>query len=296
MRPQTFFRALVNSFSRPAYYHDILEAPLSFSLRFAAVSSILLSILAAVIFYFRSVPVLTQWVTQNTTSLEEHYPQDLTLDWNGTQFATNQSPLKVPYPAGVEAESLPPSFMVIDNRDLSLEQAKTEYADYAVVISQTKGFVQNQAKQWQESQLSDILGDDSSFHITRDSVRQFISNLPVKAEGWLKTFTFVYPLFWLPIFILTRIISLTLNAVFIWIILRILSPEVKFGKLWQILLHCMIVAETAGLLAAIVYGSVPFSVSSLVFWAFFIVVFLQVRKNPLLLAENQPITDEPDQA
>src|SRR5258708_5686507 len=115
MKPRTYLRTLINTFSSAQYYRDILNAPFTFSLRFFVLSYIFIGIIAAILFASVDVPRYQQIANASLQELQSSYPSDLKLSWNGDALSSSaQQPLTVPYPHAYHPDTAIPFLAVLD--------------------------------------------------------------------------------------------------------------------------------------------------------------------------------------
>lgn len=280
MRPSTYFHALVNTFSSAQYYLDILNAKFSFSLRFFLVSYVFLAILAAIFFSVFDAPRYAQQFHNDLSQLENHFPADLNLAWNGQELKTTPAqPITLPYPSFLpKNDTLPTVFGIIDSStnspDETLKKMQTRSFFF---VAQKKLFVTAGATSWSDMDLKDLPGFDTSFVIDKQSLPNFIKTWQTDFEDSLRLLQFVYPIMFFLVFLPVRFFQTFLDAILIFYFLRLAGNNFTFKKVYQLSLHLTVVAETIRILTGHLVGQFDIPMFSFAFWGYFFIVWLQLR-------------------
>lgn len=291
MRLRTFLQALIRSIVSPQYYVDVLNAPFKFSLRFFLIGYFLLSLLATLAFVQFDIPHYQSIFAQNQDTLEKNYPTNLIIGWDGKQLAdTTPRVIEVSYPTGVPHEGFPTKLANIDTAATSIDQVKKEAQSASLfVVTKETVYVSNNQGEWSPLSLKDTPGFDQPFHITKDSLPNFISVWRTTFDSALHAFAFLYPFLFFFIIGFFRIITLLVSAGFIYYLLRLLNKNIPYLKVVQLGLHVLVVAGLLDILTAhFIPENVDPGIYGIAFWLYIgvIVISLWNVKNVVLFKKT----------
>jgi hypothetical protein len=275
-----YFLTLWNSFSSPSYYLEILNAPFSFSLKFFFTSFILLTLLSTLVFGMVTLPRYAKTAKTTLDSLLQNYPENLQISWNKSSLQLSpDQPLTLPYPSFFPQQDLPEHFVVIDPHFSNPAQAMDDMKTSTFVFINDKDvFVQNSDHQWTSSPLKEFPGFDQDFTITQQNLPETITQGKEILDVSQILVLIAYPIIYFVSVIIWRLAATIVNAIIIFYCLKLFGKNFPYGKILQISLHVIIVAETASILFALLPSQPGFPVFDLLYWLFMIVIFIGLRK------------------
>lgn len=286
MRPRTYFQALWNTFSSAGYYVEVLKAPVWFSIRFVFMTYALLAVIAGGWYWQVTLPTLRSGLSDTLSTAQSQFPDDLAISWNGDGVTMSQKTLQIPFPESVQRESMPKYILTIDP-SIEKPASDSELANETLlIIGKSQIFVQNQAEEWQPTPLKDVPGFESAFTIDKASSGWWKDRVDETAQAFLSMTVWVFPLLWFLLKLVSRSISALFDVTLLWALMRIFGQKPSHLKLWQLLLHCMVVAEVAEFITSRAWPNLDFPMFSAVLWAFLAIVLWKVGTSSLLFAEN----------
>lgn len=274
VKPQTYLRTLLNSFSSPRYYLDILNAPLQFSFRFFLISYVLLALLHTGVFYFTELPKLKEHLAQATTEFRDHFPQDLELNWTGEKFETTTSrPVAVQYPSFIPRDNLPKSFGFFVPELKGPEEITQALPTSAWWVANKEiVYVSDGGGVWSPLPLRDLPGFMEPFTLNKGNIGEKTEQWRTVGQQILHLSVFFFPAGFFFLIGTSRLLSLLIDTVLAYLLIRGFNRYFHFWKIFQIGLHILVVAEFAQLVFPLLVPNYTAPIFMMTFWAYFIFV------------------------
>lgn len=278
MRPLTYLYTLWNTLTNPKYYIDVLNAKLSFSVRFTLLSYLFWAGLTMVSFALIELPQLRPTLNRYLEQVVTEFPAELSIRWNGLQLETPPTPTRLSFalPALPDPTGLPGQLLLIDPTITEVNQVPSLSRDQAaaVVVGRQELYVSQPSGGWTSLSLVDVLGTDS-FTITRQSLvdqQSRYQQLLNQVLHWLPAAVgLVFLLFSLPL----RLLNLLLDSLLIWLMVRLFRLPLNFAKVMQLSLHAAVAAELIAVLTARFAAGLP--MFTIAFWGYILLVYWQLR-------------------
>lgn len=275
VKPRTYLRTLLQTFSSPRYYLDVLNAPFSFSFRFYLLSYFCLTIIASLLFFTIDLPRYQHRIDQGLQELQASYPPSLTVTWTGKELQTNSpEPIEVKYPSFFQtSKQLPATFgfvlpQVNDPSQITSAISKSTWW----VISRHAIYVPDGVGSWSEFPLQELLEPLQPLTITQQNLPEHLGQLKTFAQQSLTFFSFLYPVIWFIFFTITRFMMLFIYSFVIMFFLRIMNKNFPFMKIVQIALHVSIVSEAVLLFSHYAVPQAEAPMYLVTFWAYIIFI------------------------
>lgn len=255
MKPKTYIHILINSFTKPLYYKEILKTSFWFSFRYFVISIIFLGIASAVLFNIFELPKIEKNIKDNLITLEKNYPEDLSIKWTGDKLETNYDSLEIPSPDlfNEYIETFPSSFATIISNETSSEEIIKKEPESLLILTPTKLYSQTISNNWQSIPLSEAFVDIVPFTLTKDylknnhaEIEKFINKNVIQA---ISRTNYIFA----PIFMLISSIWVSLmNSLIALLMMRINGANISFKKTWQLSLHITIIAEAINQISPVI--------------------------------------------
>jgi hypothetical protein len=281
MRFSTYFHSLVYSLTQPQYYIDILNAKLRFSIKFLLMSYVFLAIVAGVLFAILDRPKIETAVLQAHQQVIDEFPVDQEITWNGLQFSTNlETTYSIPFPQLPDLTETPPLLLQFNPAVNSTEDiAKYSQKGSFLFVGRSNLFVFQPDNSWSELPLIDLLGTDYS-KVTKQTLihNKAANDEHIRRLSWIASVAF--PFFFFFISFPFRFISVLMDTILIFVIIKIFGLPLSFKKTLQISVHIMVAAELLTILTATIATTLP--MFALAFWSYTLIVYWVVRNVKIL--------------
>lgn len=254
---RTFFYSFYKSCTSPAYYADILKAPMSFSWKYFFLFNLLSSLILIVPV---SIAVFTFNPQEIATNLINNYPQDLILNLKSGKLSVNQP---LPY-------SVSDLVTFIADKDIQKPSQVLGYKTAAVVTESTIYILKNQNSS--EVRFYPIPDTTPDFTLNKNIIESFattVFELPFfKYKLYLPAFIVLVVLVIYPSLISYRLLTLSLYSLIVFLLSKFIISKLKlsFSKTFQVGIHSL----TPVLIVAFLSSFTPVPISGF----FFLLVFL----------------------
>lgn len=295
MKPKTYWKALIGSVTQPAFYIQILNRPLSFSIRFFVISCVLLGVVSAFLTIQIRFPQFLDDFQAAMVKMEQNYPSDLVIHWSDGKLSTNtDQPLLVTYPESIGYRPTELLSMIDPQfNDDQLDQIGTQLpASTFSVVTQQNVLINDGLGNWTIIRLNELPYFNQDFEITHANLPIVVSQATHQFQQLLqiaKPVTFVL----LPvIFLITGLWTAIWYTIIGQFLLTLYGKNFGFKKIYQLTLHLIFVAQCIAQLTLFLYPQVSFSMFSLSYWVLFIALSFtlrQVSAVKLVLPKNKPL-------
>lgn len=224
-----FLKKIKNSIYGPAFYTDLKEQKLSFSLRYFLSLAACLSLIIA---FFLGVKFSPFFATENLRSFVGFYPQELSIEVKGGTVSTNVSE---PYIIKSPTSTYNKNLVVIDTKnDFSLQSFKDQNTEvligkHFVVLSKGRG----------QFEFNDITGMPD-FSLSKDRLLHWVDIVGSHHRAIsFALFIFLFVTFF-GMFSL-KLVTLFLVALLIMLLLKLKKIALSYKQSYQIALHAVTV-------------------------------------------------------
>lgn len=276
MRLGTYFRTLVNTLTNPKYYVDVLNVRFWFTTRFLILSYLLLTLINGTLFSLIDIPKLRSSLTSFLNTEAERYPADFVVYWNGQAMALNTGEkYVVPFPKLPDAQGLPPQLLEINPKikDAS-EITQTQSEKSLVVFGADRLYLAQPGGGWNSLFFEEVFGADS-FSVTKGAIESQLPRYREQLNTTLRAFPFLYSAFFFFISFPFRLLSVVIDSLLIFFMIKISGLPLTLKKVTQISLHIMVAAELITTLTAN-FGS-GLQMFSIAFWLYTFMVYWNLR-------------------
>jgi hypothetical protein len=279
MRPLSYFRALWNTLTSPLYYIDILNAPLNFSVRFFLLSYFLLAVIGIGVFWTLFLPQYQKDISRSFTELQENFPSDLRLTWDGQQLQANSpNPIEVHYPSFFHWDALPASLGYINVHTSDPKQFSEQLPKKSMfVVTQDTLFINQNESGWSPLPLQEAPGFQQPFILDKASLSEFIPQWENFLTTTLRIVSVILPLFFMAILVPVRLVSILLEVILLFYVFQVMGKKFPFGKVYQLALHVLVVSEIVHLFSTFIIKT-DLPMFEITFWAYFSIIILQLWK------------------
>lgn len=278
MRPRTYWNTLINTLTNPKYYVDILNARLRFTARFVLISYVLLSLLAATLFWALELPMLRETFTNYLSKVTADFPVTQEVQWNGLQTSLTEptEPVSLPFPQFPDGQGLPPKLVVIDPRIMSVNEIPSQGdAERSMFfVGKHQLYVAQPGGGWSEMSLTDVLST-TPFTISKYSLESSQPEYQEQIGRVLQLLPLAFGLFYFFIAFPLRIFNVIVDTVIIFILVKVLGLPFGFKKVLQISLHAAVAAELISVVTSHFAAGLP--MFSLAFWGYIILIYWHLR-------------------
>jgi len=274
--------------SYPKYYRQILEKPFSFSITFLLTSYFLFTIFATVLFVLFDLPRIRSIVTQAESELQTHFPTDLEIHWDGQNLRSNNpQTLAIEFPSQLPKDSFPSSKLALLNTQVNETKQVADKAEASslLFISSNTLYVSNSNSGWSELPLDQVI-PNQPFTLNRQTLPSTIAYWKEVSNNLLQIAPFAYPVGFFLLTVPLRLVGLFVEAMVIFLLLRLINSQLSLGKIFQLLLHIGVIAELVQLVtASLTQTSLP--MYSLTLWGYFLVILPSLRELKVLKRSPQ---------
>lgn len=250
------FIKIKNSIYNPQYYKEILSKPLSYSIKYYLLFSLIIAVIFGGIIFIKFFPT-AKMLVEKGNQLTNYYPQELEIIIkDGKASANNISEpyfVKIPEEANSEINNgkVLENILVIDTKNnFSLE----EFNNYKTVALLTAdSFVyENQQDGVVIKQLKDI----KDFKLNRSVVDGFINKIK-------PFFILLYPLVALVILFgvfvasIVKLIYLFFAGLILWIVFKMADIKIDYKKSYQLGIHLLTLPIIVESIIAIIPFEIP---------------------------------------
>jgi hypothetical protein len=295
-----FAKDFFNTLSSPQFYLDVLNTKVRRSVGFFVVSYFVLGFLATTLFATVDVPRYTSMLHNSFQELIQHYPDDLTFHWDGKVLSSSQTDvLQVPFPSFWQTQSanadqsLPTNLAMIDTSTTSVDDAvaKTTHASW-VVFTQNQAYVTNNNGGWSSIDLTDLPGFQSTFTVDKNSLPNQLNSWEDGAKSVALLAILAYPCIFPVGLMLSRVISLMINALLVSYFIRFIRRPIPFWKMFQLMLHISVAAELVAIVSSHLFWSARLPMFGLTFWLYTVVVLYELRNVRGVMMVKKETTKE----
>jgi len=225
-----------NSIYGPNYYNELLSKPVSYSLKYYFLFSLILSLLVAVYLSIIFMPAAKLFFDDLETKITKNYPQGLKVEIkNGQAFANVEQPYFIKMPKSVkegrtitETENI---FVIDTNNEFDL----AKFYSYKTAIVLNKSSV----SYYEDSGVAvQLLKNSPDFSVDKDKIVSFVGKIKPFANS-------IYPAFfiavWIGSFIVlaVKLIYLFFAGLLIWLAVKIKKMEIGYLRAYQLGIHLM---------------------------------------------------------
>lgn len=265
---KTFARTYYRTISDPTYYRDVLQAKLSFSLKYFFLFYFILGITGTLVYNFRAKPYLLNLASQTTDEIQQLYPGNLVINFTDNKLVLQgeQSPVTIRFPESLKSESVTHEYQSL----LTLNDTTDEASPSMFTLGQTQLTLLYPDGQEQKVSYADLeIGNQT---INQSTVESRIPEIKMLLKGLVQLSPFA-------VFLVSSIFTpiMMLGVLFllsglVYIATQISQLRLSYRQAYQLSLHTITFAETASFLQRILFWN--FDLPSIFSLAFFGATFL----------------------
>lgn len=254
--PKTFARTFTKSLSEPQYYNHVVNAKLSFSIKYFIFFYFILSAAQTIIFSFRDLPKITQAAQGIIHDLTTHYPPDLVITAENETLSISgvEEPYFIPFPESISELGEETGFTNLAVLDTTTQIAAP---DTLVTVTAKEFIVRSPDGRKQSYPVGYI---EKPITLDRNAVGLLTSAAQSYIQTGFRFLPFVMFAFIAIFQPITTIIILLFYALFILISSNILRKNLSYKKSFQIGLHTITFAETVQFLQSTVFPNFDTSI------------------------------------
>lgn len=278
---QPWWQVLKRSTTDVRWYRSIdKKVSLWRSITFFTVMTLLINIIPAYQTVQQVFPMAQDVVSNAGKQLKAEFPRQAALEWDGEKLELrNEEYLQVPVPSQARETDIFPSetLAIIDTQVDSLQNLQeTELVrtlDPLLAITADQLAIDTESG-WETFALNELLQTVPPTTVDAASVDRIADEVVAQTSAFLemvRPWSYVIVPLGLTI---SRMISLTIAAVLIWVIWLITGNRRSFRKLWQISLHVAVIAGGIHAVQQLALPDLAFSMYSVSFWIILTYVLL----------------------
>jgi hypothetical protein len=233
-----FLKKIKRSVYSPKYYQELLDQPLSYSIKYFLTFAFIFGVLLVVGFSLFSFPKINKTLNDAVRKAANNYPQELAVTVKSGNVSTNVSePFHIKTAVLVDENDVDlndhENLVTIDTKSEASADSLMKY-DTSLLI--TKNYIVYQKSNGQIvtqslEKVSDVVIDKAFLIQFVDKYSPYLKLLlPLMAIG-----LFIFIIF----FVAFQFCYLFLAALLIWLIAHIKKVEMSYGKSYQLGLHLM---------------------------------------------------------
>jgi hypothetical protein len=282
---KTFFYALRNSLFRPAYYVDVLRAPLSFSVKFFLMFSGLLALLYSIIILTVTIPATQTFITKIKDKAPSFYPKDLEIVIKNRRVSINQEvPYFIPFRlSDLIDQPLPDSsitnLLVIDTQSVNPAKDIREYQTLALLTADSLALHGDQQEirvfSLDQMEMPDALFNYGVYKTVLDKIQPWLGYLPLVVGCCLVVIlTLFFPLAKLGHLVIFSLIAKLLSALF--------KPSLTYRQTFQIGLQAFALPTLIEESLRFTSFHIPFFYT-ITFMVFFLLILSKLEKSKVAI-------------
>jgi len=274
---KSYLITLTTVISSTRGYLDLLRDSWRSTWAFFVITLFLLSLSSIAHFYIKQVPEYKKDISQTFSEIATHYPADFSMVWNGQFLTMTGVPLKVGYPAYIQADSyrLPQFLFQFQDQEAYRDQLKDTQSLF--VITPSAIYAQNRTQEWVDFKIADALDANTPFEINATNLPNVLGAWRETADSYLSLVTtgiaILLP-FWL---ILSRVWDALLNSILLYFFFRLDSIAFKWKKCLQLALYVTIPAELIHQISDWLYPSLSLPMFAISFWTILMIIYYTLR-------------------
>lgn len=228
---------------------------------------------------YKYLPAAQDLVSNSLNEVENHYPSNLEITWNGESLNSSISPLSVSYPSFFNPSEwlLPENFI-----DINTHQQDFEPNENTFLSLTSDSLTINSMGSQEQFRLPDLLGNQS-FEVNREVVVNFIDQTnDGEIRNWLIVIAVILSLIsWIGV-LFSRLILAVVESAIGYLMLNIAGRKESYSKIFQISLYILIPAEIIYQISIQVVPEFASAFLTLSFWVMFIAILFSLRKDQAL--------------
>jgi len=288
---RAFFYTFYKSITSIKYYKDVVDVPLSFSIKYFLVLAFLSTVIITVFVSATVTPKAEEFVGNTLAEIKRIYPDDLEI-WveNNEWYINKEEPFVVQLPMSMRGAGIPTNLIVFD-KEGTIDDFKNW--DTFVLLNRANALIKGDNKM-EVLPLDDL----PEGKITRDNFDDLIVDIESLTEYAPHTIVFFTALITFIENFLLRAAYLAIIGLFLLLYGVFTKANIKFSNLYQISIHTMTLPLLIKVLSVLTSVSIPgpwFSIVNLVFGVI-VVSALSKTKAQKVVTPTTPPTKTPPTA
>lgn len=282
-----YWRVISQLFSSPKYYFVMLKRPLWPVLRVFGLSMLLLGLVWTGKINMRILPELEQQVEQAIDELEQNYPEDLVVNWDGETLQWQPNELvEIPFP------SILKDLIEIDDVDLQYsllglmvpgnpnqDTLENDLEREAVIIATESNLYVNDPNAGLTGIEMVTALEEESFEITKSSLTGQLEQVRSDLVQFFQSTKILSPLIVPILTIIKGLWAALIRSLFLYIFIKILYRTWAFSNSLKLTLLIGIVAETVTQIGGWLYSQSTVDLYGLTYWLVLMYVLWVNRKK-----------------
>ncbi len=243
---KTFYNSFIKSISSPAYYKDIVKAPITFSLKYLFFLSyifIFIFIATSVTYFVTLLPKLPEFVTIAKSRLNTFYPTDLVITITDGIVTTNQEEPVFLHIPEVTDEDI--KYIVTIDTKAQIEDYY-DYDTFFLVTDDSVVYPESNDRSYSVTSIKELQKEIGIKQIDRNTYEQFLAmaypfldSIPKTAPFVLVGVLLIVPFIAAVFEFMRNIIVVALLSVITFVFALLLKINLPFLKIFQMGLHAV---------------------------------------------------------
>jgi hypothetical protein len=263
------------------FYKQLKNTSVLSSVSFFIFSFAILGIVLDLELSFKTIPQIETQSFQSLEQIKNNYPEDLSISWDKETLNINRSELKLDYPdwLKLDKKSLPQYLAIYSSTDLNPESVSSQISNSSLLVfDRQQLFVSQLNGNYDALPLTEVPGFEKEFVINKN-------NLPEKVATWQNALAKLFsgsqkvlPFFLIPSFIILSLIGNFLDALLVFLLVRIFG-RFSFKYIFKISLHVAVIAEIIARATALIYAHSNYPLFSISYWIIISFVLLNLKNS-----------------
>lgn len=260
------------------YFIEVTSWSVIHSLSISALSLGLISSLTVAYWWNYTTAQLENSLNSELAESLQYYPADLRIDWSGENLDIEpNTPILIPnpWPEYVEDSVLPPYLLILtdDTRNGS-EVSQSLQSETLFLSTQQHIWTHDTQDSWSSIPLTELPGFDQPFTITAENYPPFVSQWQTVLSESIEVLK-ILSLGLIPlIYVLGKLITLTFDAVLIFVLLKLFPRAPSFKVVWQLSLQLGVISSLIGSTARLLYPQFEYNFFQLSYWILLTLVLI----------------------
>lgn len=243
---KTFYTSFIKSISSPAYYKDVVKAPISFSLKYLFFLSYIfmfIFIAASAIYMATLLPKLPEFVSTAKSHLDTFYPTDLIITITDGIVTTNKKePVFLTIPEVTDEEF---KYVVTIDTKAQVEDYY-DYDTFFLVTDESVVYPESDDRSYSVTSIEELQKEVGFKKIDRNTYEQFLAmaypfldSIPKTAPFVLIGIVLIVPFIAAVFEFIRNIFIVALLSVITFVLALLLKINLPYLKIFQMGLHAV---------------------------------------------------------
>jgi len=282
MNIKNILNKLSQPFTNIEYYKSAIDKPFWNTFSILALVLLISSFVSAGFFVKTHLPTMINSFTSIANEASENYPEDLVIDWDGTNLHTNRDNFEVYWPSMIDSDipGFPSKILFFENSDKSPQDLNISTNDYISFINTNNIYhINDETKEWTAQSLGDFAQSSLPLSIDKKFVVDTNKNILIYLENNKDTITLITIIIHIILFTSSKVWFLAIETILVILLFRLYSMKLTTNQVIKLSMNIMIPTVVLSTIAELLYSDINFPLQTITFWILLIFISLQFKKT-----------------